>query len=91
MVTAQAYGTIKHTLEHYHFNFSHVVKENVYTTDIEALKQHVAVRRTFYGEDFPVATWVQVARLYNPGQVIEVEIVAVLPDAPETAEGPSAQ
>ena len=81
---AEAYGAIQRTLAHYGLTFAQVVKENVYTTDIEALKRHAAVRRAFYGKDFPAATWVQVARLYDLGHVIEVEVVAVVPDSPGT-------
>ena len=39
-----------------------------------------AARRAFYGKDFPAATWVQVARLYDPAHVIEVELIAVFPE-----------
>lgn len=76
-----AYGTLQKTLAHYGLGFQHVVKENVYTTQIEELKANGAVRREFYGQNFPAATWVQVARLFQPDHVVEVEIVAVFPDA----------
>lgn len=76
-----AYGTLQKTLAHYGLGFQHVVKENVYTTQIDELKANGAVRREFYGRDFPAATWVQVARLFQPDHVIEVEVVAVFPDA----------
>jgi 2-iminobutanoate/2-iminopropanoate deaminase len=79
---AQAYETIQRTLAAHRLNFGHVVKENVFTTDIEALKANAEVRRKFYGADFPAATWVQVHRLYDPADVIEVEVIAVFPDAP---------
>lgn len=77
----QAFGAIKETLAHYNLDFSNVVKENAYTTDLEALKAHAGVRRAFYGEDFPAATWVQVVRLFSPDYVLEVEVVAVFPDS----------
>lgn len=55
-----------------------VVKENIYALDIEALKEQIAVRKTFYdGNQFPAATWVQVSRLYSPNHLIEIELVAV--------------
>ena len=76
----QAFGAIKETLAHYHLDFSNVVKETVYTTDLDALKTHAVVRRPFYGEDFPAATWVQVSRLYDLAHVIEVEVIAVFPE-----------
>ena len=61
-------------------DFSHVVKENLYTTDIEAVKANNAVRMKFYKGDYPAATWVQVVRLFNPEYNLEVEVIAVLPE-----------
>lgn len=60
-------------------DFSHVVKENLYTTDIEAVKEHNEVRMKFYKGDYPAATWVQVVRLFDAAYNLEVEVVAVLP------------
>ena len=75
----QAFGALKETLAHYSLDFRHVVKETIYTTDIEALKAAQNVRKTYYGTDFPAATWVQVSRLYEPDHVIEVELTAIFP------------
>ena len=77
----QAFTTLQKTLAHYGLSFADVVKENIYTTDLDALKANLPVRRAFYGQDFPAATWVQVSRLYDARYVIEVELVAVFPDA----------
>jgi 2-iminobutanoate/2-iminopropanoate deaminase len=49
--------------------FAHVIKENLYTTDIEA-------RKAFYQNDFPAATWVQVQQLFVPELKVEVEWIA---------------
>lgn len=76
----QAYGALAATLKHYGLTFQHVVKENIYTTRLNALKANLAVRREYYGKDFPAATWVEVARLYEPDHVIEVELIAVFPE-----------
>ena len=75
-----AYGFLEKTLKAHGLTFKNVVKENIYTTNLDALKANQAVRRAFYGKDFPAATWVQVARLYNPDQVIEVEVIAMFPE-----------
>ena len=75
------YGELKEVLAHYGLTFAHVVKENAYATDLEALKANLGVRRAYYGKDFPAATWVQVGRLYQPDQVLEVELIAVFPEA----------
>ena len=77
------YGELRQVLAHYGLTFAHVVKENAYTTNLEALKANLAVRRAFYGRDFPAATWVQVSRLYQADQVLEVELIAVFPARPQ--------
>jgi enamine deaminase RidA (YjgF/YER057c/UK114 family) len=73
------YQGIERTLQHYGAGFHHVVKENLYTTDIEATKAANAVRKPFYKGDFPAATWVQISRLYMPTAQVEVEVTAHLP------------
>jgi enamine deaminase RidA (YjgF/YER057c/UK114 family) len=59
--------------------FQHVVKENLYTTVIEAMKKYNDVRKNFYNNDFPAATWIQVQRLYMSDAKLEVELIAHLP------------
>jgi len=76
---AQAYNSLKRTLESRGLRFENVVKENVYATDLDAFIANKEVRRQFYGAHTPAATWVQVQRLYSPGFVVEVELVAVYP------------
>lgn len=73
------YTALERTLQHYGATFQHVVKENLYTTDIEAMKQNNFVRKQFYKGDFPAATWVQISRLYMPDAKLEIELVAHLP------------
>ncbi len=85
---AQAYDAIQRTLAAHRLGFGHVVKENVFTTDIEALKANKGVRNAYYGTDFPAASWVQVQRLFEPEFVIEVEVIAVFPEGAEADDGP---
>ena len=75
-----AYGNLDKILKAHGLTFKNVVKENVYTTNLEALKANQALRKTYYGKDFPAATWVQVVRLYQPDHVLEVEVIAVFPE-----------
>ena len=75
----RVYTALERTLKQYGLNFSHVVKENLYTTDIEAMKQFNYVRKQFYKGDFPAATWVQIARLYMADAKLEVELIAHFP------------
>jgi 2-iminobutanoate/2-iminopropanoate deaminase len=73
------YTALERTLQHYGATFQHVVKENLYTTDIEAMKLNNFVRKQFYKGDFPAATWVQISRLYMPDAKLEIELIAHLP------------
>jgi len=77
----QAYDTIQKTLAAYDLGFKHVVKENIFTTDSRAFRSNLDVRRKYYAEDFPAATWVEVERLYAAEFIIEIDVIAVFPDA----------
>lgn len=76
----RVYKSLERTLAQYGLDFRHVVKENLYTTDIEAMKQHNAARKAFYKGDFPAATWVQISRLFMADAKLEVELIAHFPD-----------
>jgi 2-iminobutanoate/2-iminopropanoate deaminase len=75
----RVYGSLKKILAAHGLTMANVVKENVYATDLDAFIKHKALRKDMYGDAFPAATWVQVARLYTPELVLEVEAVAVFP------------
>lgn len=83
----QAFDTIARTLAAHRLGFQHVVKENIFTTDLEALKANKDVRKPYYHGDYPAGTWVQVSRLYDPQYVIEVEVTAVFPEGPPVGLG----
>jgi enamine deaminase RidA (YjgF/YER057c/UK114 family) len=71
-----AYDELKKTLAENGLDFRDVVKENVYATDLDAFIRNKAIRKEYYGDTFPAATWVQVQRLYLPAFVVEVELTA---------------
>lgn len=75
----QVYLALERSLKSFGATFQNVVKENLYTTDIETMKKYNSARKVFYKKDFPAATWVQVVRLYMPEAKLEVELVAHLP------------
>ena len=75
----RVYSNLEKTLQHYGANFQNVVKENLYTTDIEAMKQYNYVRKAFYKGDFPAATWIQISRLFMADAKLEIELIAHLP------------
>jgi len=75
----RAYGALKSILEANGLGFENVVKETVYTTDMDAFLQANEARKSFYGPNLPAATWVQVQRLLRPASVLEVELIAHYP------------
>ena len=76
----RVYDALERTLKSYGATFQNVVKETLFTTDIEAMKQHNAVRKAYYKGDFPAATWVQISRLFMADAKLEVELIAHLPE-----------
>jgi enamine deaminase RidA (YjgF/YER057c/UK114 family) len=75
----QVYRTLERSLKSFGATFQNVVKENLYTTDIEAMKKYNNARKVFYKNDFPAATWTQITRLFMPEAKLEIELVAHLP------------
>lgn len=74
------YTAIDRTLKNYGATFQNVVKENLFTTDIEAVKAaNNEGRKPFYKGDYPAATWTQISLLYMPSALVEVEVIAHLP------------
>jgi 2-iminobutanoate/2-iminopropanoate deaminase len=75
----QVYLALEKSLKSFGATFQHVVKENLYTTDMEAMKKYNPTRKAFYKGDFPAATWIQVSRLFMSEAKLEVELIAHLP------------
>ena len=75
----RVYQALERSLKAYGATFQNVVKENLYTTDIEAMKANNHARKAFYKGDYPAATWVQITRLFMADARLEVELVAHLP------------
>jgi 2-iminobutanoate/2-iminopropanoate deaminase len=73
------YRKLERSLKEYGATFQNVVKENLYTTDIEAMKKYNDARKAFYKGDFPAATWVQITRLFMADAKLEIELIAHLP------------
>ena len=70
------YTTVHEILKKYNATSDQIIKETVYTTDIEALIKAIPTRKSFFNSDkYPAATWVQISRLYSPGDLLEVELI----------------
>jgi enamine deaminase RidA (YjgF/YER057c/UK114 family) len=75
----RVYQALEKSLKSFGATFQNVVKENLYTTDMEAMKRFNDARKVFYKGDFPAATWMGVARLFMADAKLEVELIAHLP------------
>ena len=75
----RVYQSLEKSLKSFGATFHNVVKENLYTTDMEAMKKYNDARKVFYKGDFPAATWVQITRLLMHDARLEVELIAHLP------------
>jgi 2-iminobutanoate/2-iminopropanoate deaminase len=79
-LTAQmkfVYQRIKESLAKYSLDFRHVVRENMYVTDMSALVNALPYRKSVYANGpFPTSTTVQVNQLLLPGLMIEIEVTA---------------
>ena len=75
----RVYQSLERSLKSFGATFQNVVKENLYTTDMEAMKKYNDARKAFYKGDFPAATWMGVSRLFMADAKLEVELIAHLP------------
>ena len=75
-----AYANIRRTLAAHGADFGEVVKETIYTTNMDALLKASDLRFEYYDKErLPTTAWVQVQRLVDPGFLVEIEVVAELP------------
>ncbi len=75
------YGSIQKILKQHGASLGDVVKENVYTTDMAALKSQIGTRKQFYPEEkYPASTWVEVTGLFMPEFILEVEVEVIVTD-----------
>lgn len=76
----EIYIYIQRILNDYGVDSDAIVKQVIYTTDIETLKAETSLRKTFFNKNkYPSSSIVQIERLYDKEHLLEVEIVAVLP------------
>lgn len=77
----QAYESLARTLRLHGLTFDNVVTERIYSSKLNEVIEHKAIRLAFYNKIFPVSTWVEVERLKLSENVIEIEITAVIPSS----------
>lgn len=73
------YTSLENNLKRFGAGFQNVVKENLFTTSIDSMKKYSYIRKPFYRNDFPAASWIGIKELFVPDRMLEVELVAHLP------------
>ena len=77
----KSYQRIANVLARFGATPDDIVKEVLYTKDMEATKQAQETRRRFFSEGvYPAATWVQVDRFYNEDLLLEIDVTVHLTD-----------
>lgn len=78
--TKEVYDAIGETLKAFDADFSHVVRETMYVTDMDGLLACVDLRKSYYGDGpYPAATAVEIRRLVHPDLLIELQVDVELP------------
>lgn len=73
------YDALRQTLAAFDASFAGVVKETIFVTDMDAFIDANDIRLAIYaGLDLPAVTAVEVRRLAFPGNVVEIELIAIL-------------
>lgn len=73
-------NSIKNDLSKYGATMQNVVRQTIYTTDLDSFMVNKVVLKSFYNGDYPTSSVVEVKRLLLPQFKIEIEITAVLPN-----------
>jgi len=74
----QVMENLKSVLASQGADFSHIVKINIFTTDIDAFRTAAEVRAEYMGDHPPASTLVQIERLARPQFLLEIEAIASL-------------
>lgn len=80
--TRYVLGKIRHAVEAVGGTLNDIVAMNVFTTDVRYHRDINETRREFLGANFPTSTMVQVVALARPELLLEINAVAVIPEAP---------
>ena len=73
------YREIQRILARFGADLDDIIKEVLYTTDIEATKKAIPARKEFFKNGvYPTASWVQIKRLFDPNAMVEVEVEVML-------------
>ncbi len=79
----QVCENIKEALAAAGATWSDVIKTNTYVTNMDEFFECTDIRQEYFGPGNPTSTTIEVTRLAHPDMWIEIEAMAVIPDAPE--------
>lgn len=79
----QVFKNLQAALDAAGAKFSDVVKMNTYVTDMDKAPAMREVRARYFGDTTPASTLVQVVRLARPELMLEIEVIAVVPERPK--------
>jgi 2-iminobutanoate/2-iminopropanoate deaminase len=79
--TRQTCENLKRAIEAAGGSLADLVRVDVYVSDISQFDAIHRVRREFFPVDPPVSTMVEISRFVSPDALIEINAIAVLPEA----------
>jgi enamine deaminase RidA (YjgF/YER057c/UK114 family) len=68
------YADLEKILKHFDCTFDDVVKEDIFTTDMEQMLAKSAYRAEIYKNGFPTGSWLEVKGLALPEFLVEIEL-----------------
>jgi enamine deaminase RidA (YjgF/YER057c/UK114 family) len=76
--TRECLRRIEAALHQTHASLADVVRTRIFVTDIDAWEEVGRVHRELFSEALPASTIVEVARLFDPRLLVEIEVDAIV-------------
>ncbi len=81
---SQALGNLQVVVEAAGGKLEDIARLTIYVKDVEAYRANLqplgAAWRSFFGRYYPAVTLVEVSNLFDPGALVEIDGIAVLPN-----------
>ena len=73
-------------LKRFNLDRSCILKEKIYTNDIENLRSATYIRKKYYAPYFPAAVWIKTEKKDTSKKWLEVELIVHIPNGHELPE-----